>query len=215
MYATGNVTGETIARLRDRGIPALQILSDSLGKSTTETQAMLKAGTVSIEDFTVAFEEKFGGAAQKGGETFMGGLKNVGAALSRFGAAVLQPVFDAAPDIMANVTDALDAMAPSATKLGEAFGDLLADIVPFIKQGLEVLGRNMPTIVNVFTALVGVLRGAIGVIAAVVGWLVRNRDILIPVVAVVGAAVLAYKGWIIVLRPGPRSKDCSPSRREP
>lgn len=203
MYAQGNVTGETIARLRDRGIPALQILADSMGVSQAAMSEMVKNGEIDIDEFTKAFEGKFGGAALKGGETFMGGLKNVGAALSRFGAAVLQPVFDAAPDIMANITAAIDAMAPSATKLGEAFGDLLADIVPFIKQGLDVLGRNMPTIIDVFTRFVDILRGAIGVIADVVGWMVQQKDILIPIASVVAAMVIgfkAYQGVMVLIR---------------
>ncbi len=198
MYAQGNVTGETIARLRDRGVPALQILADSMGVSQAAMGEMVKNGEVSISEFTVAFEEKFGGAALKGGETFMGGLKNVGAALSRFGASVLGPVFEALPDLMGNVTDAIDGVTPAAAGFGEALKGLMDDVMPLIKQGLEKLPEILPRIVDGFTFLVGVIRKVISVVSDVVGWLVRNRDVLMPIITVVVSMVAAWKAFVFI-----------------
>ena len=198
MYAQGNVTGETIARLRDRGVPALQILADSMGVSQAAMGEMVKNGEVSISEFTVAFEEKFGGAALKGGETFMGGLKNVGAALSRFGASVLGPVFEALPDLMGNVTDAIDGVTPAAAGFGEALKGLMDDVMPLIKQGLEKLPEILPRIVDGFTFLVGVIRKVISVVSEVVGWLVRNRDVLMPIITVVVSMVAAWKAFVFI-----------------
>lgn len=198
MYAKGNVTGETISRLQERGIPALQFLSKQFGWTMAEAAGKLKGGEVSIAQFTKAMESGLGGAAQKSGETFMGSLKNVGAAMSRFGAAVLGPVFKAMPKLFGNVTDAIDGVTPMAGKLGEAFGDLLSDIVPFIRQGLEALPRILPTVIGAFTSLVNVLRSVIGVVADVVSWMVDNRDVLMPIAGVILAMVGAWKSYIFV-----------------
>lgn len=198
MYAQGNVTGETIARLRDRGVPALQILADSMGVSQAAMGEMVKNGEVSISEFTVAFEEKFGGAAKDSGKTFVGALKNVGAAMSRFGAALIGPIFEKMPKLFGRVIKAFDKAIPAAKKLGEAFAGLFSDIIPFVEQGLKALPKILPGIIGAFTRLVGVLRDVVGVVIDLVGWMIDNRDVLIPIAGIILAMVGAWKSYIFV-----------------
>ena len=174
--ATGKLQGDELNQLSERGIPALQLLSDHLGVTTQEVRDMVSKGEVDFKTFASAMDAGMGGAALKSGETFIGAWANVKAALGRIGATLLQPLFDALRDSFNVLTPALDQIQASAEPLAQVFGDMLKAV--------------MPLATAVFNGLVQ----AFVVLADVLG---KNTWIIKTIAAVIGIAAAAYAGWVV------------------
>ena len=91
--AGGRIQGEEINQLGDRGIPILQLLAEEMGTTVEGVRELSREGAIGFGDFANAMETGMAGAALKSGETTRGTLRNVGAAISRLGAAILEDVF--------------------------------------------------------------------------------------------------------------------------
>lgn len=115
----GKVSGDVIAQLSDRGIPAMQLLADEMGVTAAEVSKMVSSGEVDFETFQNAIEKGMGGAAVKAGQTFSGAVDNMGASLGRLGAAILDAPFKAAPGLIGSATDAVDGLTDKVGALSE------------------------------------------------------------------------------------------------
>lgn len=117
----GKVMGDTLTQLEENAIPATQSLAQHLGKTAEEIQAMASKGEISFEDLQAAMDSAIGGQALKAGDTFTGSLANMMSALSRFGEAILQGPFSAAPGIFAAVGSAIDDVTVKTQAVMEYF----------------------------------------------------------------------------------------------
>ena len=72
--ANGKLSGQELNQLSDSGIPILQMLSKTTGKSAEEVRKLVSDGKIGFAEFSKAMEEGLGGAAQKSGETFTSSL---------------------------------------------------------------------------------------------------------------------------------------------
>ena len=172
--ATGKLQGDELNQLSERGIPALQLLSEHLGVTTQEVRDMVSKGQVDFKTFAAAMDAGMGGAALKSGETFMGAWANVKAALGRIGATLLEPLFEALKDSFNVLTPALDRIQESAEPLAAVFGDMLKAV--------------MPLATAVFTGLV---QGFVALAEA----LGKNAGLVKALTGVVVFAATAYAGW--------------------
>ena len=120
--ATGKLQGDELNQLSEAGIPALQLLSTHLGKTTEEVRKLVSDGKVSFDDFASAMEGGMGGAAQKMGDTTVGAFKNMGAAAGRLGATLAGPFFDQAGGAFRGLTDLLDDLDTKAGPVMDRFG---------------------------------------------------------------------------------------------
>lgn len=108
--ARGKLMGDDLMQLRSRGLPVMDILAESMGKTTAEVEKMASNGEISFEIFEKAMREKMGGAALESGKTFSGAVMNAKASLGRLGEAILQGPFNAAPAIIGKATVAIDGL---------------------------------------------------------------------------------------------------------
>lgn len=134
--AGGKVTGDTLARLQARGIPALQLLADQMDVSREAAAKMVKAGEVDFDTFANAINDSMGEAALIAGESFRGMLANIGAAMNRLGAVALTPAFEGVKTVMPKVIALFDraatALAPLVDKIApkvQAFFDWLGGVI--------------------------------------------------------------------------------------
>lgn len=123
----GRVTGETLAQLGDNAVPAVQALSKELGVSAEEVRKLASNGEISWEQFKAAMDGAIGGSAQAQGETFRGSLKNLDAALGRFGETLLATPFKMGPQIFS------------------ALGKSVDDVTAKFKAGIEYLQTGVDT----------------------------------------------------------------------
>src|SRR5690606_34488991 len=89
----GRVYTLELQQLADGGLHVFTWLADAYGVSSDELRKMVSDGKIDAERFRQIIEENIGGAALASGETFRGGLANVGAAMGRFGEQLLLPFF--------------------------------------------------------------------------------------------------------------------------
>ena len=174
--ATGKLQGDELNQLSERGIPALQLLSDHLGVTTDEVRKMVSKGEVDFATFAAAMEAGMGGAALKSGETFQGAWKNTMAALGRIGARILEPIFNAARDGMNALMPVLDQLGEAIGPLADAFGALLA--------------KAMPVVTTVFIGMANAIIGSIS-------WLGQHIGLLKTLGTIIGVVAAAYAGWVI------------------
>lgn len=160
--ASGKLTGDVTQQLQDRGIPIIQLLATSLGKSTDEVLKLQQQGKISFADFATAMQEGLGGAALKSGETFIGALKNVGAAAGRLGEAFLSPFLQPSKDLLGTITGLLDQFDTKAKQLGErlansagfkTFMDFVGGLKDRLPGILDQLGKFAPLVAGAGTAL--------------------------------------------------------------
>lgn len=164
--AGGKISAEEINQLTDRGIPVLQLLGQSLGKTTEEVRAMVSAGQIGFAEFQNAIEQGMGGAAKTMGQTWSGSVANLQAAMGRMGQSILTPflqnmtpvvgeitsLFD---DIMSGSTDNIDAtLASIQSNLTSALQGLINNLAPILEKAVPVVTSLIETIASMLPGLI-------------------------------------------------------------
>ncbi|AEK36227.1 signal transduction histidine kinase [Corynebacterium variabile DSM 44702] len=143
--ARGKLQGDDLMQLMAGGIPVLQMLADETGKTAEEVSDMASSGEIDFATFESAMRNHLGGAAQAAGDTFSGSMDNAKAAAGRLGAAFLDPMFDAAPGIIGNITDKIDDLAPQAEAAGAKLSEVAQGAIPHVKAALDTLKGSAET----------------------------------------------------------------------
>lgn len=120
--ASNKVQMDVINQLHDAGVPALSLLADQLGVTAEEASKMASAGKIDFATFQDAMEKGLGGAALASGNTTSGAFDNMTAALSRFGAKLLEDVFPLIGPVFNSITKWLDKTAEGIEPVLSGFG---------------------------------------------------------------------------------------------
>jgi len=121
----GRITGDTLQRLAQQGIPALKILANSFGMSAEEMQKAVSDGMVPAEKGIDALTQgimkgttgaagattAFAGTMAGLRTTLTGALGGLSAAGARFGASMLKPFSPSMVKMIGAVSDAVDNLA--------------------------------------------------------------------------------------------------------
>ncbi len=118
--AKGKLTGEEAAQLLERGIPVWQALSQHMGITAEQAMDLASKSKISFNDFATSMEKMFGGSALAMGNTVKGSFDNMGAALGRFGAALLKEFYPLAVPALKKITETIDALTVKVTPLAVA-----------------------------------------------------------------------------------------------
>ena len=139
--AKGRLDGQTVAQMLERQIPIYDILSEKLGVASTDIADMVSKGKIDFETFAEAMNDYVGGGAQRMGDTVEGAFLNAGAAMGRFGAALIDPVFSAAPALISSFTTVFDdlttAVGPAAERIGELLTPALETLAGLVEERLS------------------------------------------------------------------------------
>lgn len=140
---SGKVQGDVFAQLGDAGIPIVTLLAEQLGVTTSEVYKMGEAGTIGTDDFLAAMSS-MSGAALQGGNTTTGAFKNMGAALSRFGATLLSGVYPLIGPFFGQITALLDgatsAVQPFLERIQPLFEGAATKVLGYTGLFTESLG---------------------------------------------------------------------------
>lgn len=139
--AKGKLQGDDAMQLLESGIPIWQMVGDVMGKTAGEAQELGSKGKVSFDVFRQAMEQGVGGAAQAAGNTTTGAFKNMGAAMGRFGAALLKDVYPLIGPLFNKITSLFDYLTDAA---GPAMDAVIAKVTPLAKgfQGVYDILAN-------------------------------------------------------------------------
>lgn len=141
----GKLTGEDAMQLMEAGLPVWQMVGDQMNVTAAEAQDLASKGKVSFDVFAKAMEEKVGGAALASGDTTAGAFKNMGAALSRFGASVLEGVFPLIGPMFKSLTVGIDAATEAVKPLVEAFSSRLVGAVKAVGDRVSAFKKVLAT----------------------------------------------------------------------
>ena len=119
--ANGKIQGEELNQLADAGIPVLQLLGQELGLTAAEVRELASEGKIGFAEFEAAMRGGMGGAAQEMGDSIVGSLQNVGAALGRLGAAGITPFVEMGTSAIGGLTDTIDTATAGVEMLGKGF----------------------------------------------------------------------------------------------
>lgn len=140
--STGKVQGEVLAQLGERGIPILQLLGESLGKTPAEVSKMAAEGKIGFEQFQKAMEQGMGGAALKSGDTMQGAFKNTLAAIGRIGANLLSGVYPKFAEFFKGTMKLLEPMEEWAKTAGAKIGEVFSKIADGIGAAFDLIVRG-------------------------------------------------------------------------
>lgn len=156
-------------QLMDAGIPILQLVAEEMGVTAEEAREMASAGEVSFETFQNALENGMGGAALKSGETFMGSMANVKAALGRVGETILTPFLTAMTGAAGGVIPAIDSINTALKPMMENVGAWLTGELPGIVSGIgDAFGQVGPIFAEIWAAASPLVSGLLGAFAPLI-----------------------------------------------
>ena len=174
--ASNKVQGEILAQLGDAGIPIVQLLGKSMGKTADEIYDMSRDGAINFAMFQDAMEQGMGGAALSSGKTFRGAWQNVMAALGRGGETVIKPVLDLLRDGFNAAIPVIDSAVAAIKPFMASFTEKAPDVIAGIREGFSKFWDILTT--KIIPAL-----------QEVVGWFKENKAWIEPLTV----AILA--GW--------------------
>ncbi|WP_309132633.1 tape measure protein [Brevibacterium sp.] len=173
------IQADSANMLLERGIPIWQMLSKTMGMTTTEVQKLASEGKIGFAEFQTAMEQGLGGAALEVGNTTSGALKNIGAAAGRLGATLLGGVFPKIKPLFVSLIGVIDRMTDAAAPLGAAIGNILGPAIGRLSAWLDGLD---------FTKL-STGAGSMSWVAGAATHLKTSLAPLTPVVDLVGKAL--------------------------
>ena len=140
---SGKVQGDVFAQLGDMGIPIVTLLAEELGVTAGEVYKLGAAGNIGTEEFLAAMSS-MSGAALEGGNTTTGAFKNMGAALSRFGATLLSGIYPLIGPFFGQITSLIDganeAVQPFLERIQPLFESAATKVLGYTGLFTESLG---------------------------------------------------------------------------
>lgn len=198
--ATSNkIQGDVINQLGDKGIPIIQMLAKEMKVPADAVADLASDGKVNFETFRNAMQNSLGGAALKSGETFTGALKNTGAALGRFGAKLLEPVFQRAPAVFGYLTEGMDKVTKKVGPFATEFGTKVSEVFSGLNLNFDFSGlgnglRNLwatiqPTLADIGGRFMGLGQNIMRLANEVLPPLTSAFNFLAPIITSVAQVV--------------------------
>lgn len=161
----GKLTGEILQQLNDRQVPVLKLLAEEYDVTERKARQMVSNGEVDFDRFINAMSTT-GGAAKAMGNTISGSFQNLGAAVSRLGAAFLAPLFGKEnADDASVIAAAIQKVTDAISGLGKIVSDNQGAIITF----WEVLGKGGLIAAKAFVTLVSFISDAMVKITEIIG----------------------------------------------
>ncbi|QGJ92013.1 tape measure protein [Gordonia phage Keelan] len=133
-----NAYNDSLQVLAQRGLPIYTWLAEEMGVTTDAVKDLAKEGKISAAVFQRAIAKNISGAALDAGDTVQGSFDNMVTAVTRLGAAFLEPSFGRGPGLIANITERIDALAPTVRNLGVDVDDAIFNkLIPGLQRGYE------------------------------------------------------------------------------
>ena len=201
--AQGKAQNDTLQQLAESGIPIYQYLADQVGVTAQEIFDLASDGEISSEMLLTAIETNIAGAALKAGETTQGAFANVGAAISRVGANILNSTFTQLPGFFTSLIEAIDPLAEAAKGIGEELGTALTpvfaqivDLVPIIFESfvglLPLFIELIDLVVTLFPTFLDLVMPLIPLITDLAGLFVDLLDAALPFVSEILAGFMSF-----------------------
>lgn len=132
------------------GLNVSATLAKVYGTTEEEINEAVRKGLISFEMFASAMSEEFGEVSQKANETFTGAFANTKAALSRIGADVAGPTYEAIRKVLVKLIPLIDNIH-----------EFLRPAINAINTGIEAAGSFVEKVLEGFNAIFGSIKPAV------------------------------------------------------
>ena len=132
------------------GLNVSATLAKVYGTTEEEINEAVKKGLISFEMFASAMSEEFGEVSQKANETFTGAFANTKAALSRIGADVAGPTYEAIRKVLVKLIPLIDNIH-----------EFLKPAIKVINTGIEAVGSFVEKVLDGFNAIFESIKPAV------------------------------------------------------
>ena len=130
MQAKGKVQAEEMLQLTEQGIPAWQMLADTLGTDVATAQEKVTDGAVdsatAIEAVLSGMESRYGGMMEEQSRTVEGLMSNLSDAIEQ-------------PLMKLRDSGAYESFADSLGRVAESAGPFVEELLPHMERGLDVV----------------------------------------------------------------------------
>lgn len=167
MTAKGKVQMDTMNRLTEAGIPAMQIYADATGQSVESVAAEMQKGELAADEFMEVMNnalkegtDNFGaidGAAKEAGASWSGSFANMRAAVARGVVAIIESI-----DEMLT-SNGLPDMRTMVANFGKAFENIL-------KSASDAIGPMVEGLFNLIDAIKPLTPALVGLVTAFVAF---------------------------------------------
>lgn len=216
--AKGKIQMDTMNRLAEAGIPAMQIYADATGQSVEDVAKLMEKGKLDADSFINVMNDAMAngtknfksidGAAKEAGASWTGSFDNMKAAVARGTIAIIENIdnmltSNGLPDMRQMVADfgskfesVLKTAASSIGPLVENIKNVYNNLKPWIPligsvvAGIATFGATVAIINSVKNAITAA-RTAFALLNATI----LANPIALVVAAIVAAAVLIYVYW--------------------
>ena len=146
MTTNGKVSLEDLNQMTEAGVPMLQALADTAGKSTSEIRQMITDGKIGMPQLNAAIDSlttgtgKFAGMMEKQSKTMNGMISTLKDNFAQFGRDVGEETFGEVKGALTDVMTEIDRMKAdgSLKEIEEDLGNALASIVKLMVE----IGKN-------------------------------------------------------------------------
>lgn len=173
MATRGKVTGEELMQLSEAGIPALKLLSESLGVPVEKLQDMVSKGLVpadamfkALESTTSTTLSSFTGGMDKMSQTTTGKLSTLKDNFSQFAGRIVDDALPAVNGFVSVLSDDVVPWLEDAAETVKGLGEKLSGIVGFFQEN-EVAARSLGVVLGGALALITAAWVAQGVVATI------------------------------------------------
>lgn len=140
MLAKGKVTGEELRQMTEAGVPLLQTLAETMGKTTAEVQDLSSKGKVGINDLNNAITSlttgsgKFAGMMEQQSQTMNGMLSTMKDNFDQLGRDIGEGAFQEIKGTLQEVMDMIQKASEDGTldKVAKDIGDALSGIIKIL-----------------------------------------------------------------------------------
>ncbi len=216
--AKGKIQMDTMNRLAEAGIPAMQIYADATGQSVEDVAKLMEKGKLDADSFINVMNDAMAngtknfksidGAAKEAGASWTGSFDNMKAAVARGTIAIIENIdnmltSNGLPDMRAMVAEFGSKFESVLKTAASSIGPLVENIKNVynnLKPWLPLIGSVVAGIATfgATVAIINTVKNAIT--AARTAFMLLNATILanpiaLVVAAIVAAAVLIYVYW--------------------
>lgn len=185
--AAGKLRGQEIRQFTEAGVPILQALADTMGKTTAEIQDMTSKGEIGFEDVRKAMYSlsgeggRFENLMVKQSETMQGKFSNLQDTIqlmARDIGAALLPSISSLADVFLN--DLLPAVEPLIPVMTDLFMRIINAVVPILPKVVDSLMRLVEFSIKLFDALTPLIEPLTELALVLFDALLQVLDALLP-----------------------------------
>lgn len=204
----GKLRGQEVRQFTEAGVPLLQALADTMGKTTTEIQEMTSAGEIGFEDVRKAMESltteggRFEDLMAKQATTVQGKFSNLQDTfilIKRDLGTAFIPAISELADTFLN--DLLPAVQPLIPVMTEVFMKILKSITPFLPQLIDGMMQFVDFTLELFDALTPLIEPLIEISMLLLRLFVDILKPFIPIIKSLADIFASLAPILLALEP--------------